>query len=112
MGKSKTRLARHRHNNKKIQTKKIIKNNFIVGAPFGGIPIRHDTTVPIKISKINRIKIQKKAQDKNKGRVITMLKEIAWNTFKKTGNIDVYLEFLRIQDMEQKIGEIDGNNKN
>ena len=41
-----------------------------------------------------------------------MLKEIAWNTFKKTGHIDVYLEFLRIQDMEQKIGEIDGNNKN
>ena len=41
-----------------------------------------------------------------------MLKEIAWNTFKKTGNIDVYLEFFFFFDMEQKIGEIDGNNKN
>lgn len=41
-----------------------------------------------------------------------MLKEIAWNTFKKTGNIDVFLEFLKIKDMEQNSGEIDGNNKN
>lgn len=32
-----------------------------------------------------------------------MLKEIAWNTFKKTGNIDVYLEFLRIKDIEQNM---------
>ena len=41
-----------------------------------------------------------------------MLKEIAWNTFKKTGNIDVFLEFLRVRDIEQNLGEIDGNNKN
>ena len=34
-----------------------------------------------------------------------MLKEIAWNTFKKTGNIDVYLEFLRIQNIEQNLGK-------
>ena len=34
-----------------------------------------------------------------------MLKEIAWNTFKKTANIDVYLEFLRIQNLEQNIGK-------
>ena len=34
-----------------------------------------------------------------------MLKEIAWYTFKKTGNIDVYLEFLRIQNIEQNIGK-------
>ena len=34
-----------------------------------------------------------------------MLKEIAWNTFKKTRNIDVYLEFLRIQNIEQNIGK-------
>lgn len=41
-----------------------------------------------------------------------MLKEIAWNTFKKTGNIDVFLEFLRVRDIEQNLGEINGNNKN
>lgn len=41
-----------------------------------------------------------------------MLKDMAWNTFKKTGNIDVFLEFLRIKDIEQNLGEIDGNNKN
>ena len=41
-----------------------------------------------------------------------MLKDIAWNTFRKTGNIDVYLEFIKIKDIEQNLGEIDGNNKN
>lgn len=41
-----------------------------------------------------------------------MLKDIAWNTFKKTGNIDVYLEYIRIRDIEQNLGEINGNNKN
>ena len=34
-----------------------------------------------------------------------MLKEIAWNTFKKTGNIDVFLEFLRVRDIEQNLGK-------
>lgn len=41
-----------------------------------------------------------------------MLKEIAWNTFKRTGNIDVYLEYMRIKDIEQNLGEINGDNKN
>ena len=66
-----------------------------------------------------------------------MIKKIAWNTFKNTGNIDTFLEFKQIRDFEnsqkninllnnQGIGqnlenpvismlqkvETDGNNKN
>ncbi|MFR8103933.1 MAG: YqzL family protein [Clostridia bacterium] len=55
-----------------------------------------------------------------------MIKQIAWNTFKNTGNIDTFLELQEVkniekqlhekkeQDMQQiNIGEnIDGNNQN
>ena len=59
-----------------------------------------------------------------------MIKDIAWNMFKNTGNIDMFLEFKQIKDIEnnqnlvninansdedihnmQKV-ELDGNNKN
>ena len=61
-----------------------------------------------------------------------MIKNIAWNTFKNTGNINTFLEFKQIKEMEnnnlsnsnsngvlnndiasaiQKV-ELDGNNKN
>ena len=47
-----------------------------------------------------------------------MIKNIAWNVFKNTGNIDAFLEFKQIQDIEsgnistiQKV-EPNGNNKN
>lgn len=41
-----------------------------------------------------------------------MLKDLAWNTFKKTGNISIFLEYKRIKDIEENIGEMNGNNKN
>ena len=41
-----------------------------------------------------------------------MLKDMAWNTFKNTGDIHAFLEFIKIKDIEQNLGEIDGNNKN
>ena len=56
-----------------------------------------------------------------------MIKNIAWNMFKNTGNIDAFLEFKQIRDIEngstneilnndiistiQKV-ELNGNNKN
>ena len=55
-----------------------------------------------------------------------MIKQIAWNTFKNTGNIDTFLEFKQIRDIEnnnantvlnndittfQKV-ELNGDNKN
>lgn len=32
-----------------------------------------------------------------------MITQIAWNTFKNTGNINTFLEFKQIQDMEDII---------
>lgn len=42
-----------------------------------------------------------------------MIKQMAWNTFKNTGNIDTFLEFVQVKDIEEKItGEMDGNSQN
>ena len=43
-----------------------------------------------------------------------MLKKMAWDTFKKTGNIDTFLEFKQIQNIEKEIQKVEqnGNNKN
>ena len=41
-----------------------------------------------------------------------MLKDLAWNTFKKTGSINIFLEYKKIRDIEENIGEVNGNNKN
>lgn len=32
-----------------------------------------------------------------------MIKQIAWNTFKNTGNIDTFLELKQITDIEKNI---------
>ena len=32
-----------------------------------------------------------------------MFKQIAWNTFKKTGNINTFMEFKQLRDLEKKI---------
>lgn len=47
-----------------------------------------------------------------------MIKRIAWNIFKNTGDINTFLELKQIQDIEEKIGneiqqmeEQNGNNK-
>ena len=42
-----------------------------------------------------------------------MIKQIAWNTFKNTGNIDTFLEYTQLKDIENNIGiEENGNYKN
>ena len=42
-----------------------------------------------------------------------MIKQIAWNTFKNTGNIDTFLELKQVIDMEEDMKEgIYGNDKN
>lgn len=40
-----------------------------------------------------------------------MLKEMAWTTFKNTGNIYTFLEYIKIRELEKNLGEINGNNK-
>ena len=32
-----------------------------------------------------------------------MIKDLAWNTFKKTGNINSYLEFVETENIEKQI---------
>ena len=34
-----------------------------------------------------------------------MIKQIAWNTFKKTGDINTFLELVEIENMEKNINE-------
>ena len=42
-----------------------------------------------------------------------MIKNIAWNTFKNTGNIDTLMELIQLQDVEKRIkAEEYGNIKN
>lgn len=43
-----------------------------------------------------------------------MIKKIAWNTFKKTGSIDTFMELKQIQNIEEQLQKVeqDGNNKN
>lgn len=43
-----------------------------------------------------------------------MIKKIAWDTFKNTGDINTFLEFKQIKDIENKIQKVeqDGDNKN
>ena len=35
-----------------------------------------------------------------------MIKKIAWDTFKKTGDIDAFLEFKQIKDIEENIQKV------
>lgn len=34
-----------------------------------------------------------------------MIKQLAWNTFKNTGNINSYLELVEVQNMEKQLKE-------
>ena len=39
-----------------------------------------------------------------------MIKKIAWETFKNTGNIDTYLELKQIENLENNIEKNNENN--
>ena len=42
-----------------------------------------------------------------------MLSKIAWDVFKKTGNINTFLEYMEMKNIEENmIEDQDGNNKN
>lgn len=64
---------------------------------------------------------RKNTKDKIKGKLflkfkemIDMIKQMAWNTFKNTGNIDTYLELTQMKKIEDEIllGEKYGDNQN
>lgn len=37
--------------------------------------------------------------------MIYMIRQLAWNTFKKTGDIKTYLEFKEVRNIEEKMKE-------
>lgn len=42
-----------------------------------------------------------------------MIKNLAWNTFKNTGNIDTFLELVEVQNIENKLKvNENGDNQN
>lgn len=42
-----------------------------------------------------------------------MIEKMAWNTFKKTGNINTFLELKQVENLGKNInGEINGNTQN
>ncbi|MBO5348646.1 MAG: YqzL family protein [Clostridia bacterium] len=34
-----------------------------------------------------------------------MIKQMAWNTFKNTGNIDTFMELVEVENIEKKLNE-------
>lgn len=42
-----------------------------------------------------------------------MIKQMAWNTFKKTGDINTFVELMQVEEVEKKLkAEEYGNDKN
>ena len=65
-------------------------------------------------------KIHKNAKDKIRGKTLKeeselMIKKIAWDAFKNTGDINTFLEFKQIENIEKEIkgwNKQDGKCKN
>lgn len=60
-------------------------------------------------------KLSKIAKDRIRGSEL-MIKKMAWNTFKNTGDVNTFLEFKQIKNIEEQIqeqkAEQNGNCKN
>lgn len=41
-----------------------------------------------------------------------MLKQIAWNTFKNTGDINTFLELVEVENIEKNIERMNGEENN
>lgn len=41
-----------------------------------------------------------------------MIKQIAWNTFKNTGDINTFLELVEVENIEKNINRINGEESN
>ena len=44
--------------------------------------------------------------------MINVIKQIAWNTFKNTGDINTFLELMEVENIEKNINGEDGNVQN
>ena len=41
-----------------------------------------------------------------------MIKQIAWNTFKKTGDINTFLELVEVENLEKNMMKVEKQNGN
>lgn len=62
-------------------------------------------------------KIKKCIKNKNtfalwNGDDLNMIKEIAWNTFKNTGDINTFLELVEFENIEKNVSEAEKQNGN
>lgn len=44
--------------------------------------------------------------------MMDVIKQIAWNTFKNTGNINTFLELVEVENIEKNINCINGEENN
>lgn len=44
--------------------------------------------------------------------MIDVIKQIAWNTFKNTGDINTFLELVEVENMEKNIDRMNGEEDN
>ena len=44
--------------------------------------------------------------------MMDVIKQIAWNTFKNTGDINTFLELVEVENMEKNINRINGEENN
>ncbi len=44
--------------------------------------------------------------------MIGVIKQIAWNTFKNTGDINTFLELVEVENTEKNINNVNGEEKN
>lgn len=62
------------------------------------------------------IKKDKIAKDKIKGKTLNkgselMIKKIAWETFKNTGDINTFIELKQIEDIEKEIDQYNNDSE-
>ncbi len=41
-----------------------------------------------------------------------MIKQIAWNTFKNTGDINTFMELVEVENVEKKLNEVNQSDSN
>ena len=44
--------------------------------------------------------------------MMDVIKQIAWNTFKNTGDINTFLELVEVENTEKNINNVNGEEKN
>lgn len=44
--------------------------------------------------------------------MMDVIKQIAWNTFKNTGDINTFLELVEVENLEKNINRINGEENN